>query len=86
MLKTVRCPVTGCLEVAHSAGLLGEHFVYRHFSSQIAVMQEKSEPLTCCDLCGMYIPVGWMIKHQRTQRCNRNTQMRWRTRYVAIAN
>ena len=32
----------------------------------------------------MNMPVGRIVKHQRTQRCNRNTQMRWWTRYLAI--
>ena len=31
VLKIVRCSVTGCLAVAHSAGRLKEHFIYRHF-------------------------------------------------------
>ena len=34
----------------------------------------------------MHMPAGRLIKHRRTARCNKNTQMRWRRRYVAIAN
>ena len=30
------------------------------------------------------MPAGRLIKHQRTQRCDSNTQMRWRRRGVAI--
>ena len=31
VLKTLRYPFTGCLEVAHRAGRLREQFIYRHF-------------------------------------------------------
>ena len=39
VLKTVRCPVTGCLAVAYSTVRLRENFMYRHFLSQIVVVQ-----------------------------------------------
>ena len=39
-----------------------------------------------CDLCGMHMSEGCIISHQRTARCNKNTYMRWRRRYVAIAD
>ena len=42
------------------------------------------EPLPCCNLCGMHMTEGRLLKHQRTQRYDRNTQMRWRRRDVAI--
>ena len=86
MLKTVRCLITGCTDVAHSAGRLREHFMYRNFFLRIAVVQEGKEPLTLCDLCGMHIPVGRLIKHQRTRRCDRNTQMWCQRRDVMIAS
>ena len=31
--------------------------------SQIAVVQEGKKPLTRCDLCGMHMPAGRLIKH-----------------------
>ena len=43
MLKAVRCPVIGCPEVAHSTGHMTEHFMYRHFFSRIAVVQEVKD-------------------------------------------
>ena len=45
VLKTVKFPVTGCPEVAHSAGRLRENFVYWHFLLRVAVVQEGKEPL-----------------------------------------
>ena len=52
--------------------------MYKHFFSQIEVMQEGKESLPCCGLCGIHITAGRLTKHQRTQRCNRNTQIQWR--------
>ena len=39
-----------------------------------------------CDLLGINMPAGWLIKHQRTELCDNNTQIRWRRRDVAIAD
>ena len=36
-------------------------------------------------MCRMHMPAGWLIWNMRTARCDRNTQMRWRRRDVAIA-
>ena len=62
-----------------------EHFMYRNFFSRIAVLQEGKDPLPRFDLCGMRMPEGQLIKHQRTHRYDRNKQMQWRRRDVAIA-
>ena len=86
VLKTVRLPVTGCLTVAHSAGWLRGHFMYRHFSLLIAVVQEEKDMLPLCDLYGMHMPARWLIKHQRTWMCNRNMHIRWRRRYIVISS
>ena len=34
----------------------------------------------------MHIPAGWIIKHRRTAICDKNTQIRWQRRNVAIVN
>ena len=34
----------------------------------------------------MHMPAGRLIKHHQTQQCDRNTQMWWRRRDVAIAS
>ena len=56
ILKTVKCPVIGCPEVAHSAGQLREHFMFRHFFLWIAVVQEGGGYLNHFYLCGMHMP------------------------------
>ena len=46
----------------------------------------NTEPLPRCDLCGMHVPEGWLIRHRKTACCNKNTQMMWRRRDMAIAD
>ena len=84
ILQSVRFPVTGCPVVSHRAGRLWENFMFIKFWSHIAVVQERKEPLPHCDLCGMHMPEGQLIKNFRIERCDRNTQMRWWRRDVEI--
>ena len=86
VLNTVRCPVLYYPAVVHSAGRMKENFMYRHFFSRVAAVKEGRELLTCCNPCGMYMPAGRLLKKQLTQWCDRNTQMGWRRRDVAIAS
>ena len=60
--------------------------MYQNFRLQVAVVQEGEEPLTRCDLWGMQMSEGRLIKHWKTERYDRNMHMRWRRRDVAIAN
>ena len=85
IIQLVRCPVPGCHVKAHIEGRLREHFTFRIFRSQIAVVQEVREPLPRCNMCGMYTPEGRFIKNLQIERCDKNTQMRWRRRDVEIA-
>ena len=50
----------------------------------MAVVQEGTEPLPHCDLCGIHMPVVRLIRNRKTALCDRNTQMRWRRWDVAI--
>ena len=63
ILQSVRFPVLGCPAVAHSAVRLREHFMFQHFWSWIAVVQEGMEPLPRCNLYRMHITAGRLIKH-----------------------
>ena len=56
----------GCMEKAHSTGRMREHLMYGHFRSKVAVLQEGSEPLPQCGICGMHMLVGRLINHKRT--------------------
>ena len=85
-LNTGRFPVTGCPSVAHSAGRMSKHFMYRKIFLHISVVQEGREPLYRCNPCGIHMTVGRLINHQRTKRCDRNTHMRWQSRDVVIAS
>ena len=73
VLQEVGFPVPGCPEVAHSAERIREHVMYRHFQSQVTVVQEVAEPLHLCDFYIMHMPAGRIIKHQRTARFDNNT-------------
>ena len=59
--------------------------MFRNFWSQIAVVQEGRELLPYCDMYGMHMSEGRLIKHQQAARSDRNTQMRWRRRDVDIS-
>ena len=72
------------IEDTHSAGRLRDHFMYQNFRSQISVVQEGAEQLPRCELFGIHMPTGRLIKHSNTAICNRNTQIRWKRRDVAI--
>ena len=68
VLQEVICTVPGCPVVAHSAGRLRENFMFRHFRSKVAVVQEGKDPMHRYDLCGMYIPADRLISHRNTAR------------------
>ena len=80
------CPLPGCPEVTHSIGRLCKHFMFHHFRSKLAVLQEGKELLPCCELWGIHIRTGRLIRHMETARYNRNTQMRWRRWDVTITD
>ena len=58
--------------------------MFIHFQSQVVVVQEGLEPMPRCDLCGMQIPAGGLIKHLQTERCNSNMQMMWKRHDLVI--
>ena len=85
VLNSVRFPKPGCPAVAHSAARLQEIFMFRHFWSRIAVVQEGKEPLPRCNLCGVHMPALRLIKHLQTTQYYQNMQMRWQRWDVEIA-
>ena len=50
VLNSVKFLVPVFLVVAYSAGQLQENFMYQHLWSQVTVVQDWAEPLTCCNL------------------------------------
>ena len=49
------------------------------------MFQEGKEPMPRCDMCGMNMPAGRLIRHPRMAIYDQNAQMRWRRRDVEIA-
>ena len=62
----------GCPEMAPSAGRMRDDFMYRHFRSEVVVLQVRRDPLPCCNMCGIHIPAGRLLKHHRTDFCFKN--------------
>ena len=85
VLQEVICTVPGCPVLAHGADRFFKHFMFRHFISKVAIVQEGKETLPRCEMCRIHITEGRLIRHRRMERCDRNDQMRWRRRDVAVA-
>ena len=84
IMKLVEGPFTGCMSMDHSSGSMREHFMYIHFHLKVAVLHKGSELLLQCDMCGMHIPAGRMIKHRRTAHCFKNMGMSLRRKDVEV--
>ena len=80
VLKSVVCPVYQCPAREINPGRLREHFMYRHWKSKVDIIQKVPEPIPRCDYCGMHMPAAQLVKHIRTERCNKSTEMRIRRR------
>ena len=76
VLNLVAFLVDGCLLRENNPGRLIEHFMYRHWKSNVAIIQEGPEPLPRCDHCGMHIPAARLIKHIWMEICNNSTEIR----------
>ena len=63
LLQEVICPVPGYPAVAHSVGRINEHFMFCHFRSNVAVVQEGKDPLPRCDMRTMHMPAGRLIRN-----------------------
>ena len=59
---------------------------WRKVVAEKVLCGEGEELLPRCDLCRIHMSEGRLTKHQRTARCEKNTQMRWRIRDVAIVD
>ena len=68
LLKLVACLLDGYLAQANNSGRLREHFMYWHWKSKVAIIQEGPEPLPQCDHCGMYTLAARLVKHRRMVR------------------
>ena len=63
---------------------LQEHFMYRHWKDQVAILQDIPNPLPWCPNRGMHMTAKKMIRHQRKDMCNRKMEMILRRRDVEV--
>ena len=85
ILKSVECPLERCPARAKKTGRLREHFMYQHWKSRVAIMQEEPEPFPRCDQCGIHIPEARLFKHRQLDKCHKATEIRLRRTDVDIS-
>ena len=63
------------------------HFIFRHWKSKVAILQEGPEPLPLprCDQYGMHIQSARLFKHLQSDKCHKLTERRLRRRDVEMA-
>ena len=59
--------------------------MYRHWKSQVAIVQEGPAPLPQCPRFGIYMQAARLIKNKITESCNQATEIRLRKRDVEIS-
>ena len=67
-LRNRLCPVEGCNARPTCRESLRRHFVYRHFADTICILEEGSQPLPKCELCGMHVKLS-ASRHRTSQTC-----------------
>ena len=64
VLTLVACLVEGCLARAQKLGRLREHFMYRHWKANIAILQEVPPPLPQFTNYSVHIPAAKLEIHK----------------------
>ena len=85
ILKSVDCQVEGCPAKAKTPERLREHFMFRHWKSKVAILQEGPEPLPRCDQCRMRMQAARLFKHRKSEKCHKSTERRLLRRDVEMA-
>lgn len=71
-LRRLACPVEGCGGSAVTHEGLRRHFMHRHVTDTIVILQEGTTPLPRCELCDMFVgPYAIGRSHQNTAHCRR---------------
>jgi hypothetical protein len=69
-LRVRECPVEGCPGSAVSTSSLRRHFMHRHPSDTLVILEEGSVPLPRCEHCGMHVPAAALSSgHYQTAVC-----------------
>ena len=84
ILKLVDCPVEGCPAKEKRPGMLREHFIFRHWESKVAILQEGPEPLLWYDQCGIHMQTARLFKHRQSAKCHKLTERRLLQRDVEM--
>ena len=85
IFKSMEFPVEVCLARANTPGRLRDNFMYQHWKSKVAIMQEGIELLPQCDQCGMHIPAARIFNHRQADKCNKATDIILQRRDVDMA-
>ena len=85
ILKSVECPEKGSPTKAKTPGRLRENFMFRHWKSKVAILQEVPELLQRCDQCRMHMQGARLFKNQQSDKCHKSTERRLWRRDVEIA-
>ena len=75
----------GCPANAKKPVRLREHFMFRHWKSKVAILQEVPETLPRCDQCGMNIQETRLFKYWQSDKYHKSTERRLRRRDVDMA-
>ena len=58
---------------------LREHFMFSHWKSKLAILQEVPELLPWCYKCGMHLQAARLFKYRKLDNCHNSTERRlWR--------
>ena len=68
ILKLLECLVEVCLAKTKTPGRLRENFMFCHWKSKVAILQEVPEPLPRCNQCGMHIQAARLFKHWQSEK------------------
>ena len=63
ILNLMDYSVKGCPAKEKAPGRLREHFMFRHWKSKVAILQEGPELLPRCDQCRVYMQAARLFKH-----------------------
>ena len=78
IINLVECLVEGYPTRAKNLGRLRELFMFRHWKSKVAILQEGTEPLPRCDQCGMHMPEARLFKYRQLDKCHKLTERKLR--------
>ena len=86
ILRSVDCPMEGCLSKAKKKGRLRDQFIFRHCKSKVAILHEGPKLSPRCDQFRMHTQADRLFKHKHLNKCHKSTEIRIRRRDVEMAS